>query len=275
MTDQDSKKPQPSIVNITGKTKFGDILLQSSPNVGLLQNQLRTYFENAIKTEDGLSETKKLQKILNTPANKIPELNMYKFEANQRVYELAMLLLIARSINHLHNRAFIPAWQLPLQDTVMKSFTEKESWDGFIYENPVDVSKPVATVPIEIKSTMIHPHKDTVHNPNQLLGDKLPKFKDYFQAEGSICALLVLPYSSDGERLSFDLKEATDNINRVVAYGAMGCVCLLSFPTNEKGDTVVTMHCHFVSKNPLLASNGKIDHVNLTKMEFGTISYQG
>ncbi|HUC20398.1 MAG TPA: hypothetical protein VMR98_02805, partial [Candidatus Polarisedimenticolaceae bacterium] len=148
---------------------------------------------------------------------------------------------------------------------------EKESWDGFMYENPKNESVPVVPIPIEIKSTMIDPNSETVLNPNQLLNDRLPGLEDYFQAEGSICALFIPPYTSEGEALTFDLKDATDSINKVVANGAMGSVCLLSFPENKKGETVIKMHCHFVSKNPVLASNGKIDHVNLTKMEFGTI----
>lgn len=266
-----NNQPKTPIVNITGKTPFGDLLLQSAPDMGLLQRQLKMYFENSIKSQNSTWDAKELQEILNRPANRVPELKMFEFEPNQRVYEVALVLLIARSVNGAEDRSFIPAWQRPGQSSVMKEFTEKESWDGFIYENPDDDSVSVATIPIEIKSTMINPLKDTVLSPNQLLSDRLPGLKDYFQAEGSICALFIPPYTATGESLSFDLKDATLNINEVVAYEAMGCVCLLAFPKNKKGETVITLYCHFVSKNPILASNGNIEHVDIAKMEFGII----
>lgn len=260
-----------SIVNITGKTAFGDLMLQSAPHTALLHRQLRLYFERALNTKGALDNVSILQRALNIPANKVPELNMYIFEGNQRVYELALTLLVSRTVNELYGRTFIPAWQRPKQEDVMKAFTSKESWDGFMYENPDSLTAPVTTIPIEIKSTMIHPTKSIVSDPNQLLKDSLPQFKKYFQSEGSVCVVFVMPYSSK-PNLRFDLKKATIEMNKTVDYGAIGSLCLLSLPRNDDGDTVITMNCCFVSKDPRLADSGNIDHVNITEMSFGKVT---
>lgn len=266
--------PKPSIINIIGKTPVGEVLLQSAPHTTLLHEQLRIYFERTLGDKNTLSNTAAFQGALNTPANKVPELNMYEFEANQRVYEVAIVLMVSRTINKLYDRTFIPAWQRPKQGEIMKAFMEKSSWDGFIYEEPVDVSAApnVSIVPIEIKSTMIHPTRSAVQNPDQLLRDSLPQYKEHFQEEGSICTVFVMPYTSEPGGLSFNLKAATVEMNKVVGDAALGSLCLLSFPKNEEGTTEITMHCYIVSKKPKLASNGKVSHAELTKMTFGKIS---
>lgn len=220
-------------------------------------------------TAGALNDTATFQGILNKRANTVPELNDYKFEDNQRVGELAVVLMLSRTINKLYERSFVPAWQLSGQEAVMEAFTGKKSWDGFVYE-PGDPSTPVTPVPVEVKSTMVHPTKTVITDPDQLLKDGLPRFKKHFQSEGSLCVVFVMPYTSK-PGLSFDLKDATMNMNGVVADDAASFVCLLSFPENEAGDTVITMHCYHVDKEPDMAANGKIEHATLTVMTFGTI----
>ncbi len=59
----------------------------------------------------------------------------------------------------------------------------------------------------------------------------------------------------------------SEKLNEVVATGAMGSLCLLSFPYNESGKTVMTVHCYLANKNPKLGANGMIDNVELGKLE--------
>jgi hypothetical protein len=154
----------------------------------------------------------------------------------------------------------------------MKLFTGKESWDGFIYEHvPLGAEKPstkVDTIPIELKSLMINPYKDKFDSLIDLLQKKMPKFSKHFQGEGTICGVLILPYSSDPENtsLSFDLKDATEIVNEHVNFAAIGCLLFLDVKNHEDGDTVISVKCHFVNKQPLLADNGNIDNIALFDM---------
>jgi hypothetical protein len=60
-----------------------------------------------------------------------------------------------------------------------------------------------------------------------------------------------------GQKLTFDFKDATVELNKVVAVGAMGCVCLLSFPSNKDGKTVMTFTAIWSTKVPSTATMEK------------------
>lgn len=261
----------PSIIDIVGKTPFGDLLLQSAPDKLLLQQQLRQYFEKEMASYSNPFDIKVLQKILNRPANKVAELSMYEFEPSQRIYEVAVTLLITQTVNKLANKSFIPAWQKPGQDQVMKDYMKKGSWDGFIYENPKKSHITINPFPIEIKSLMIDPKDTGVISPDQLLNDRLPGLKKHFQIKNSIYAIFVPPYTAKDQVLSFDLKNASININKAISKEATGCVCLLSFPENNTR-THITMHCYLISKNPTLINDGKIKRVEIGEMTFGVVA---
>jgi len=113
---------------------------------------------------------------------------------------------------------------------------------------------------------MIGPDED-VMSPNKLMNSRLEQYREHFQSPDTICAIFIMPYTSPDRRLQFDLKNAREKLSEVVADGAMGSVCLLSFPSDESGQTVMTVNCYLVSKNPQFAKNGNIENVDLGKLE--------
>lgn len=260
------------IIDITGKVPGkSDILLQSAPDDQLLKLCVGKYLERAIRAEETL-DIAAMQKILKARADKVKELSQYKFEPNQRVDDLIGTLMIARSISQSKGLKFVPAWQRAKQGENMKLFTGKESWDGFIYEHvPLGVEKPsmrVDTIPIELKSLMINPYKDKFDSLIELLQKKMPKFSKHFQGEGTICGVMILPYSTDTKNtsLSFDLKDATEIVNEHVSFAAIGCLLFLDVKNHDDGDTVISVKCHFVNKQPIFAENGNISNIALFEM---------
>lgn len=260
------------VVDITGKVPGkNDVLLQSAPDDQLLKICVGEYLERAIKAEEKL-DIATMQKILKARADKVKELNHYKFEPNQRIDDLIGILMIARSISQSKGIKFVPAWQRAKQGENMKLFTGKESWDGFIYEHvPLGAEKPsmeVDTIPVELKSLMINPYRDKFDSLIDLLQKKMPKFSKHFQGEGTICGILILPYATDPKNtsLSFDVKEATEIVNKHVNFAAIGCLLFLDIKTHEDGDTVISVKCHFVNKYPVLEENGNIENIALFDM---------
>jgi hypothetical protein len=76
----------------------------------------------------------------------------------------------------------------------------------------------------------------------------------------------VPPYSREADaKISFDLKQATDDINK----GAGKVTCALVFVRNENKDdtTTISTLTYFVSKNPTIV-NGSIDHVEMVRVPF-------
>lgn len=260
------------VINIIGKIPgSNDILLQSAPDIDALQERLVIYIVRSLQ-EARIIDVSTLQKILGKYAYKVDELDAYEFEPNQRVDELLAALCIVRTTNEMTGRKFIPAWQKPKQNEAMKSFTGKESWDGFMYEHvPIGTDDPdlrVPTIPIEVKSLKVHPYKNKFSNLNGLLDSKMPKFKSHFQTEGSVCAVIVLPYSTskDNAPLRFDLKNATETMNKYIANTAVGCMLFFDVANESDRYTRITIKCTFVDKNPEFASNGNIKEVKLYEL---------
>jgi len=257
----------PVLTNVNFKTSDGLLELQAATDIGHLKQRLIAYFEDEFKNPTSMSSYTSFQKILNRKAKGANHLSIYDFDADQRVGELVASIAIATTINGLHNMKLIPGWQRPGQQVIMEKVFSKKSWDGFLYENPTDGTDEAFPTFIEIKSTMVGPTED-VTNPNELMNGRLEQYKKHFQSTDTICCIFVMPYTSTGQNLEFNLKEATEKLNEVVTDGAMGCICLLSFPSNKSKQTVMTVHCFLVSKNSKYASNGKIDKVILGKTEF-------
>ncbi len=256
----------PIMANVTFKTPHGLLQLQGAPDIGHFNQRLKAYFEDEFKNPDALSSYSNFQKILNKKAKEVSHLRIYDFEAEQRVGELVVVSAIAATLNHIHGMALIPGWQRSGQQVIMEQEFGKKSWDGFVYETPTDGTDKAFPNFVEVKSTMVNPSED-VMSPNELMNSRLEQYRKHFQSSDTICAIFIMPYTAPGERLRFDLKDATEKLNNVVADGAMGSICLLSFPTNESGQTVMTIHCYLVNKNPKLGKNGKIDNVSLGKLE--------
>lgn len=281
------------VVNVNGKLPgIGTALLQTAYDATFLKNRLIDYLVRTLEELPDSTDILAIQKILHIQANKVPELMMnnsdgekvYDFESNQRVDELIALLAINGSTNQMNrNRGedivLVPAWQRPNQHKAMKKFNGKESWDGFMHEfvplGTEDPSMNVFVMPVEIKSLMINPHKENYANLNDLLARKTPDFSRHFQSEGSVCAVVVLPYVMDPLQtsLSFDLKKATATINKHVTPGAIGCLLFFSFNDNGDGTTAVTVKCHFVSKKPRLSPNGNIENVDMYELKFGSFRH--
>lgn len=257
-------------IDIKGKTPHGDLLLQSAPDIGHLQKRLSAYFEREFRNPSVFSNTSMFQRVINKKACDIPELSIYSFDPDQRVSELAVTLIIAATLNGINRLKTIPGWQRAGQKQIMEQFTGKKSWDGLLYEKPANDKQPVNPMFIEIKSTMVDPTEESL-TPNKLLESRLEKYKEFFQSPGSLCAVFIMPYTPAGQQLSFDLKSATEQLNEIVSEEALGCVCLLSFPSKANGEVEVTLHCYIVNKNPILAEDGNIQHINLGKMVLGTI----
>jgi len=260
----------PIVNDIIGKTPYGELLLQSAPDSGHLQQRLKAYLVRELASPNALSQTILFQRVINRKANEVPELDIYKFDPDQRISELLVTVLIASTLNKMNGTRVIPGWQKPGQKVTMNKFTSKESWDGLIYENPVNGSDVVNPMFIEVKSTMIGPSEDAA-TPNELLNRRLEKYREHFQSPGSICAVFILPYTATGRQLSLDFKDASEMLNDVVANDALGSVCLMSLPSNKDGKTVVTMHCYLVDKKLVKGINGNIKNIDLGMMTFGVL----
>ncbi len=256
----------PILTNVNFKTSDGLIELQAATDIGHLQQRLIAYFEDEFKDPNALSTYTGFQKILNRRAKDANHLSVYDFDSDQRVGELSATLAITATINHIHSMKLVPGWQRPGQQAIMEKVFGKKSWDGFMYENPKDGTDEAFPTFVEVKSTMVDPNED-VMNPNGLMNSRLEQYKKHFQSPDTICTVFIMPYTQPGQPLQFDFKDATEKLNEVVAVGAMGSVCLLSFPSNKSGKTVMTVHCYLVNKNPKFGANGKIDHVELGKIE--------
>lgn len=261
------------VINIVGKVPGKqDILMQSAPGIKTLKGLITDYLVREMRAATSISDIEIIQKIFGKYASKVPELSLYNFESNQRVDELLATLMIAESTNKLSGAHLIPAWQQPKQDDAMEAFTGKKSWDGFIYEHvPFDKYKSgigVTPMPIEVKSLKIHPHKEKFSDLNDLLNKKVPKFAKHFQKEGSIGAVVVFPLSNGTKEgaLHFDLKEATQTMNKYVANGVVGSLLFIDILTDEEDHVNLGIKCMFVSKNPNFAANGNIDEVKLYEM---------
>ena len=281
------------VVDVTGNLPgVGTALLQTAYDPTFLKDRLVEYLIRSLEALPDPTDILAVQKILHIQANKAPELmlkksngeNIYDFESNQRIDELIALLAITGSINQMnknHNQdiVLVPAWQRPDQNAVMKKFNGKESWDGFMHESvPLGNEVPsqnVFVVPVEIKSLMINPNKEKYSDLNDLLDKKTPSFNKHFQSEGSVCAVVVLPYVMDSSqtKLSFDLKKATKTINKHVTPDAIGCLVFFNLENDGDGTTAISIMCHFVSKKPLLGSNGNINEVALYKLKFGSFKH--
>lgn len=275
--ESDLSHPLPRVINIEGKTPNGDILLQSVDPLSALKKSLAIYLARSLKAADTL-DIQAIQDIFSAQAQDIEELSALTFEPNQRVGELIALVSIVAAINqlnstsHIQDAVFSPAWQKPNQGTVIKSFTNKESWDGFVYELPPEGSSEtaprVAVVPVEIKSLMIDPVYEHFVDLNDLLKTRMPKFSKHFQAEGSIGAVLVLPYQNTKDSaVAFDLKNATLDINNHVNHDSVSV--LVFFDINHEGDeTFVSTKTHFVRRNPALRDNDAVKDATLYELKW-------
>lgn len=258
----------PILTNVNFKTDYGILELQAASDIGHLQQRLTAYFEDEFKNPDSLSTYSSFQRILSKKAKDANHLSIYDFDPDQRVGELVATLAIASTINRIHHMRLIPGWQRPGQKAILEKVFEKKdgSWDGFMYEVPNDGTDKAFPTFVEIKSTMVGPDEN-VMNPNELMNSRLEQYKEHFQSPDTICAVFIMPYTSPGGQLRFDLKDANEKLNEVVEAGTMGSVCLLSFPSNASGKTVMTVHCYLVNKSPKFGTNGKIDNVELGKLE--------
>ena len=255
----------------------------------LLKEKLSDYVIRSVEALKDTTDILSWQKILGTRAVDVPALQIkntdeslvYDFEPNQRVGELLALLVMAATINTLNSSrklVLLPAWQRPKQGDAMKQFNGKDSWDGFMFDAAVYKSKQstpgTQLMPIEIKSLMINPHKESFSSLNDLLDTKMTNFSKHFQEEGSICAVVVFPYVFDPKstNITFDLKNATQTVNKHVTPKAVGHLLFFDMTDNGDGKTELSIKSHIVSKNPILAENGNIENVTLYKMKLG--SYQ-
>lgn len=278
------------VVNVNGNLPgIGIALLQTAYDATFLKNRLIDYLVRSFEELPNPLDILAVQKILHRQAIKVPELilknsngeNVYDFEPNQRVDELIALLSINGSTNQMNrNRGedivLVPAWQRPQQSSAISKFSGKESWDGFMHEfvplGSEDPSMNVFVMPVEIKSLMVNPKKDKYENLNDLLDKKCTKFSKHFQSEGSVCAVVVLPYVMDTTQTSlpFDLKKATSTINKNVTPGAIGCLLFFSLEHEANNRIAIIVKCHFVSKKPFIAPNGNIDNVDMYQLRFGS-----
>lgn len=263
-------KSDPQIININGKVPGKrDISMQSAPDLKMLKARITDYLVREMRATASIDDVEIIQKIFGKYAAKVPELQPYDFEANQRADELLAAIMIAESTNALSKMNMIPAWQRPNQNDAMEEFTGKKSWDGFIYEHvPMAQYKDgmiAMPVPIEVKSLKIHPNKEKFSDLNDLLTKKLPKFSKHFQKEATIAAIVVFPLNNGTETsaLQFDLKDATLEMNKHVANNVVGCLLFVDTLTDDEGYINLGIKCTFVSKNPSFADNGNIHNIKM------------
>jgi len=245
------------ILNLIANTNKGKINLQAALDVKYLYQLIKNYFEKELLAKIGELSDTRLQRVLNIKAKNIPSLNIFTFDDDVRVIELAILIGILETLDRLgglsKNHIFMPAWQLPKQQSIMKAFSSKESWDGFIVGLPKNEVGSVIPIPIELKSLMIQPQKPVGANPNDQLKEGLKKFKRHFQHEGSINCVLVMPYTNEN-KLGIDLKTATDDLRASVSSKAASFVCLLTFPYDKNGKLSMSILFALVSQDPSFMS---------------------
>ena len=267
---------RPIVINITGKIPGTEDSheLQSIYPLNPFILSLGDYLARSLKGSVPIT-VEHFQDVINKRACDIAELKALNFEPNQRVGELVALASFAAAVNKINlqhkneTTDFMPAWQKPDQNESIENFTGKGSWDGFIYKHvPLgreDSGIEVVMTGVEVKLLMIDP-KAEFNNLNELLIERMSQFSEHFQIEGSIAVVLVPPYSRETDtKISFDLKQATDEINKVVG----NVTCALVFVRNEnKGEkTTISTLTYFVSKNPKIV-NGNIDHVEMVRVPF-------
>jgi len=264
------------IINITGRPAGSEETheLQSIYPVDELMKALGFYLARSFKDHLPI-ETVYFQQVLNKKASEVDELKPLSFEPNQRVGELVALVSLVGAMNKINEEHkidhtnFVPAWQKAGQNDKIEEFTGKGSWDGFVYEHvPLGEESPelqVAMIGVEIKSLMVDP-KETFTNLNDLLSQRMPKFSKHFQIEGSMAVVLVLPYSSTTESdISFDLKQASDNINGGV--GKVVSAIVFIDHKNDGSETSIGTLTSFVHKNPEIV-DGKINKVEMVRIPF-------
>lgn len=267
---------RPIVINITGIIPGAEDSheLQSIHPLNPFILSLGDYLARSLQGRGPIT-IEYFQDVINKRACDIEELRALSFEPNQRIGELIALASFAAAVNKINEQHksgatdFMPAWQKPGQNESIENFTGKGSWDGFIYKHvPLGEENPaleVVMTGVEVKSLMIDP-KAEFTDLNGLLGERMAHFSKHFQIEGSIAVVLVPPYSREADaKINFDLKQATDDINK----GAGKVTCALVFVRNENKDDMTTISTltYFVSKNPTIV-NGNIDHVEMIRVPF-------
>lgn len=269
-------RKMPMIINIRGVPAGTEDSheLQSIYPLGPLIKSLGNYMARSLHQHPQIPVLH-FQKIMNRSADKVDELSNLSFEPNQRVGELVALASFVATVNKINEQKavkkedFMPAWQKAGQDASIKNFTGKASWDGFVYEHvPIGKEDPeiqVVMSGVEIKSLMINPNSSFT-NLNDLLSERMRKFSDSFQIDGSIGIIVIPPYSQlSGTKISFDLKRATDDINKNIG----NVTCALVFIRNESDGekTTISTMTYIVSKDPKIVG-GNIDHVEMVRVPF-------
>jgi len=245
------------ILNLIANTSKGKINLQAALDVKHLYQLIKSYFEEELLVDTDKLTDARLQRVLNKKAKNVSSLNKLTFDDDVRVIELAVLIGVLETLHRLgglsKDYAFLPAWQLPKQQSIMKAFSSKESWDGFIVGKPKNRAGAWIQIPIELKSLMTQPQKSIGANPNDQLNERLKKFKKHFQHEGSINCVLVMPYTSE-KKLGIDLKAATDDLRASVSSKASSFVCFLTFPYDQGGRLAMSILFALVSQSPSFMS---------------------
>ncbi|MEO6077394.1 MAG: hypothetical protein ABIP54_01265 [Candidatus Andersenbacteria bacterium] len=234
------------IMNIVGKIDAGTINLQTAIDVKYFYGIIRKYFEQELLSTPEQLDDVHLQYVLNRSVNEIELFNEFEFDNDVRIIELAVLIGILETLSAVGQLSpeyvFLPAWQLPRQEKIMKNFSGKNSWDGFLVGISRNSSKDALPIPIELKSLMTYPKKPVEGSPNHQLKALLnnPNFRKHFQKSGTINAVLVMPYTSE-DLLSIDLKDAFDDLRGAISSETVGIVCMLSFPTNKNGKIIISI----------------------------------
>lgn len=258
-------------LNLNANTTKGKIFLQAALDVKNIYSLIRCYFEKELLSNISDITEIKLQNTLNKRAKDISSLKKITFDDDVRVIELAILIGILKTVERFGDLSkdyiFMPAWQLPKQKHIMKSFSNKESWDGFIIGRPINKKNDWIQIPMELKSLMKYPKETIKINPNNQLREKLKKFRKYFQQEGSINCVLIMPYTNE-KKLSIDLKAATDDLRASVSSKTASFVCVLSFPYDSYGRLTMSILFTLVSRNPLFMKVNDTDNW-MKKINFG------
>ncbi len=253
---------KPKILNITGNTSAGPIQLQAALDVMGLYGLIREHFERELLLAPGQLTDKQLQKVLNTRAATIPAFGDYIFDDDVRLVELAILVGVLETLRRIgglsKDHVVLPAWQVPGQKDVLRRYSKKESWDGFIFAMPRKGTQGDAIpVPMELKSLMADPNQAVSADPNGQLKARLEQFRPHFQQPGSLNCVLLMPYTS-ARNLAVDLKAAADDLRSTVTTQAASFVCLLSFPEDE-GKTSMSILFALISPDPAFMSASNTD----------------
>ena len=246
------------IINLDANTPKGKIKLQAAFDVKYLYCQIRSYFEKELLSKINTLTDARLQQILNKKAEDIPLLKSFTFDSDVRIIELAVLVGVLETLHRLNwlnkKYGFLPAWQLPKKQMIRKAFSKKESWDGFIVGLPKKEELKAISIPLELKTTMHNPKEKIYTNPNKQLKSLLssPKITKHFQHEGSLNGVLVMPYSD--QKLTLDLKYASDDLRKVVSPKSGCFISLLTFPYDGRGKPMMSILFAFVSQDPTFMS---------------------